>query len=504
MKILIPMSGIGKRFKDAGYSSPKYLLNTLDKSVLEHILNLFPGEEDINLIMNKKDFYNSEIKSKVDEIVFNKNIKIHYIENHKKGPGYALLSSGLLETEDEVFINYCDFSNFWNWNDVKKQIDINKYDGLLPAYKGLHLHSIYGNFYAFIKNNKNKVLSIKEKEPFTDDPIQEYASTGGYYFASGKIAKQYLEKLFESEYLINGEAYISSAYELMLQDGLNVGLYNIEHFFQWGTPEDFEEFNYCIDEVTSLKNDNQIDLTEINLILPVAGEGKRFKNDGYETPKILLDVDNKKMITKIISKFSNQVSTNILTTSELEPELKKILNDFQDIKIRSVDFTTKGQADSSRLLINEITNDKPVFIQSGDTILESFNSEHLNNQDYDLVVFTKKNYRRATNAPLNYGWIYTSGDQVVDTVIKGLPKNSEYSMILGSFIFRNKDVFNKLYKDIENKGYKELHIDFMIPAALERKLIVKEFSLDKSLVLGTPIEYKLYNYAQHIYNSMKE
>ena len=45
-----------------------------------------------------------------------------------------------------------------------------------------------------------------------------------------------------------------------------------------------------------------------------------------------MDVDNKKMITKIISKFSNQVSTNILTTSELEPELKKILNDYQDIK----------------------------------------------------------------------------------------------------------------------------------------------------------------------------
>ena len=231
MKILIPMSGIGKRFKDAGYSSPKYLLNSLDKSVLEHILNLFPGEDDINLIMNKKDFFDHDIKSKVDEIVFNKNIKIHYIENHKKGPGYALLSSGLLETEDEVFINYCDFSNLWNWIDVKKQIAVNKYDGLLPAYKGLHLHSIYGNFYAFIKNNKNKVLSIKEKEPFTDDPIQEYASTGGYYFASGTIAKYYLEKLFNSEYLINGEAYISSAYELMLQDGLNIGLYNIDHFF---------------------------------------------------------------------------------------------------------------------------------------------------------------------------------------------------------------------------------------------------------------------------------
>ena len=49
-----------------------------------------------------------------------------------------------------------------------------------------------------------------------------------------RLLNSIFEKLFESEYLINGEAYISSAYELMLQDGLNVGLYNIEHFFLMG------------------------------------------------------------------------------------------------------------------------------------------------------------------------------------------------------------------------------------------------------------------------------
>ncbi len=498
------MSGIGKRFKDAGYSSPKYLLNSIDRTVLEHILSLFPGEEDINLIMNKIDFFDPQIKNKIDEIVCNENIKIHYVENHKKGPGYALLSSGLLDTEDEVFVNYCDFSNLWDWNDVKKSILKNKYDGLLPAYKGLHLHSIYGNYYAFIKNNKDKVLSVKEKEPFTEKPIEEYASTGGYYFSSGKMAKHYLEKLFESEYLINGEAYISSAYELMIKDGLSVGLYDIEHFFQWGTPEDFEEFNYCIDEIVSLKDENQIDLTEINLILPVAGEGKRFKDAGYDTPKIFLNVDGEKMISKIINKFTNQISTHILTTNELEPELKELFSNQQEIKLKSVDFTTRGQADSSRLLVNGITNDKPIFIQSGDTILESFNLDFLNNQEFDLVVFTKKSYRRASSSPLNYGWIHTSGNQIVDTAIKKAPKNSEYSMILGSFIFKNKDVFNSLFKDIENSGHKELHIDFMISAALERKLVVKEYSLEKSLVLGTPVEYKLYNYAEYIYNSMKE
>ena len=95
----------------------------------------------------------------------------------KEGPGKALLSTNLLDTEEEVLVNYCDFSNIWNWEELKKYIKKNKPDGLVPAYSGLHPHSIYGNDYAFLKVEGKRIIDIKEKESFTNNKINELASS---------------------------------------------------------------------------------------------------------------------------------------------------------------------------------------------------------------------------------------------------------------------------------------------------------------------------------------
>jgi len=39
------------------------------------------------------------------------------------------------------------------------------------------------------------MIEIKEKQSFTDDKMNEYASNGTYYFQSGKIMKKYFRKL---------------------------------------------------------------------------------------------------------------------------------------------------------------------------------------------------------------------------------------------------------------------------------------------------------------------
>ena len=73
-----------------------------------------------------------------------------------------MIESGILNTDDEVLINYCDFANIWDWKKFKDFIK-NKPDGVVPAYFGLHPHSIYDNDYAFIQNDGDKILKIREK-----------------------------------------------------------------------------------------------------------------------------------------------------------------------------------------------------------------------------------------------------------------------------------------------------------------------------------------------------
>ena len=54
MHIIIPMSGIGKRFIDAGYTDPKPLIVVDGKPIIEHVCNLFPGENKFTFICNAK------------------------------------------------------------------------------------------------------------------------------------------------------------------------------------------------------------------------------------------------------------------------------------------------------------------------------------------------------------------------------------------------------------------------------------------------------------------
>ena len=163
------MTGKSKRFKEAGISLPKQFLPINGKTMIEHTLDMFPNEQDINFIVSNDDYQNKDLEKYFKILSKHKIVKIDY---QTTGPGGAVLESKLLETNEPVLINYCDFSNIWDWEEFKNFAKLDNPDGIIPAYVGLHPHSIYGNNYAFLKLEENKVIGIQEKSPFTEDKIK--------------------------------------------------------------------------------------------------------------------------------------------------------------------------------------------------------------------------------------------------------------------------------------------------------------------------------------------
>ena len=51
-QLIIPMSGIGKRFIDAGYKNTKSLIEIDGFPIIKHVVDLFPGVDDITFICN--------------------------------------------------------------------------------------------------------------------------------------------------------------------------------------------------------------------------------------------------------------------------------------------------------------------------------------------------------------------------------------------------------------------------------------------------------------------
>ena len=51
-QVVIPMTGVGQRFVDAGYKSLKPLIEVGGKSIVEHVLDMFTGAEKIICIIS--------------------------------------------------------------------------------------------------------------------------------------------------------------------------------------------------------------------------------------------------------------------------------------------------------------------------------------------------------------------------------------------------------------------------------------------------------------------
>ena len=89
MNIIIPMAGHSRRFRAAGHSKPKFLLNCGDSVMIEHVIGMFSERDDFHLILNKGH------SIKENNIEFLKNlapkINLYFIDNHERGPTVSIL-----------------------------------------------------------------------------------------------------------------------------------------------------------------------------------------------------------------------------------------------------------------------------------------------------------------------------------------------------------------------------------------------------------------------------
>ena len=101
----------------------------------------------------------------------------------------------------------------------------------------LEIKSVHGGY---LVQEKNTIVFSKNK-------MDCYQSSGTYYFNNGSIIKIYFQKLIDNGLVINGEYYVSLVFNKLKEAGLDVYIYNIPYFLQWGTPEDLEEYLYWSD-----------------------------------------------------------------------------------------------------------------------------------------------------------------------------------------------------------------------------------------------------------------
>lgn len=521
MQVVIPMSGFGERFRRAGYTVPKPLIEIEGKPIIAHVLDMFPGETDVVFICNQEHLDTPAYR--MAEILqhYCPTGKIVGIAPHKLGPVNAVMQvAHLLDMQRPVVVNYCDFTCYWNWHHFKEFVASTQCVGSIPAYKGFHPHSLGTTNYAYMQETNGWVKDIQEKQPYTDNRMQEYASSGTYYFSTAQHMTDAFRYAMEHNLSIGGEYYVSLTYKPILAQGLPVTVYDLQHFMQWGTPEDVAEYNYWSDAFRRMNN-AQIPHNEPtgSLVVPMAGLGQRFINEGYEQTKPLIPVSGKAMVTQAVADLPRALhhSFIIRTTMHGHNQISQELSQqFHNSVITSIDVVTEGQAITAELglqALREQTHDTGIITfaacDNGTLYNEAMFHQLLSDNTIDVIVWAVRGYPNAARHPQMFGWVDADNDGRIHaiSVKQALANPARDPIVLGTFTFRRAEDFQEAVARMRQRDGRvngEFYIDTCINDAIAMGLNCRMFEVDSYLCWGTPNDLRTFEYWQSCFHKWAE
>lgn len=254
------MAGFGNRFVNAGYDQPKPLIEANGKRLIEHIVDMFDKENDeFVFICNKKHTETTNMIGVLENLV--KHCSIIVIENHTLGPVYTVNKAlDYIEDNEEVIVTYCDNPYLWDYSEFKDYVKEKDLDGCILSHTGFHPHRLSSTYMAYMKMNRDDVVEVKEKEPYTDNHWEEPASTGTYYFKKGSYIKNYFQECVDRNINFNGEFYVTLVYNILIEKGMDVGIYDTDFVTVFGTPEELENFEAWANILDALQVKSEEDL----------------------------------------------------------------------------------------------------------------------------------------------------------------------------------------------------------------------------------------------------
>jgi capsule biosynthesis phosphatase len=232
MNIIIPIGGVGQRFKDEGYDMPKPLISVLGKPMIYQVINSLQLEStDTVYIVYHNHLKEFNFETLIKFYFRNVNIKFVSLDYLTKGAAETVLRGLETFTEDELkdSVLLLDCDTFYS-DDI-----ISKYKSQSNKNTIFYFNSTDPKpIFSYINLENDKVTEIVEKVKISDN-----ANTGAYGFESGAELKQYCGKILG----LDKEVYISCVYEEMLRDGKTIVGSKIDSFNCVGTPLQLK--TYC-------------------------------------------------------------------------------------------------------------------------------------------------------------------------------------------------------------------------------------------------------------------
>ena len=246
------------------------------------------------------------------------------------------------------------------------------------------------------------------------------------------------------------------------------------------------KLNLTSKKMTNKKNVSWED-NKMNVLIPMAGAGKRFFDAGYIFPKPLIEIDNKPMIQWVIESLNLKANYIFIIQKEHQEKynIKSVLKILQpNCKIIELDHLTEGAACTTLLAKEFINTDDPLIIANSDQYINWNSSKafyDFNSKNLDGAILTFE----AIHPKWSYAKCNKEGFVTEVAEKKVISKNAT----VGVYYWKHGSDYVKSAEEMIKKNIRVNNEFYVCPVYnefLQKNKKIKIHKVDKMWGLGTP------------------
>lgn len=235
--------------------------------------------------------------------------------------------------------------------------------------------------------------------------------------------------------------------------------------------------------------------SQLNILIPMAGAGKRFFDAGYSFPKPLIDVNGKPMIQAVVENLAIDAKYTYVVQKEHYEKfnLEYLLNAITpECNIVQVEGVTEGAAVTALLAEKHIDNDNPLIMANSDQIVDWSSREfiyELNNKNADggIAIFKSSHPK----------WSYARIDEFGYVTEVAEKKPISENATVGIYYWKHGSDFVKYAKQMIEKNIRVNNEFYVCPVyneAIEDAKKIYAIEVKGMSGIGTPEDLNLYLY----------
>lgn len=243
MQLVVPMAGLGQRFSSAGYELPKPLIPVDDVPMVVRAVWDYPATTRLVFVVHAEHVRRFQI----DEVLkqYFPHCRIVVTPTVTQGQACTVrLAGDELEPNDSVLVAACDNSHLYDADQFERRTRDDRFDCLIWTYRhdSRVLRRPEAHGWVQTRGNSTDVERVSCKLPLSSSSMDDHAISGCFWFRSARQMLAAIDSQVAEAQRVGNEFYLDVTPNVLLRQGARVGVFEVEKYIGWGTPDDLEDY----------------------------------------------------------------------------------------------------------------------------------------------------------------------------------------------------------------------------------------------------------------------